>query len=142
MTTQTIGVGSRDISSRLSAIELGLAALLGADAGIGARRVDQADDRQAELRGQLHLVERLAVALGMGAAEEALVALLERAALLVADEHHLEVVEPGEAGADGPVVAERPVAVQLDELVEDQLDVVERLRPLADAGRPGPSPRR
>ena len=110
--------------------ELGLAALLGADAGIGAGRVDQADDRQTKLGRQLHLLERLAIALGMGAAVEALAAFLERVALLMADEHDAIIAEPGEAGADGPVVAEGPVAVQLDELVEDQVDVIERLRPL------------
>src|SRR5438270_220746 len=48
----------------------------------------------------------------------------------LADQYHLEVAEAGEAGADRPVVAERPVAVQLDELVADHVDVVERLRPL------------
>ena len=56
--------------------------------------------------------------------------------LLMADEHDAEVAQAGEAGADGAVVAEGPVAVQLDELVEDQVDVVERLRPFADGGRP------
>ena len=60
---------------------LGLAALLGADARIGARRVDQADDRHVELGGQLHLGHGLAIALGMGAAEVAGVAFLERLCL-------------------------------------------------------------
>ena len=80
------------------------------------------------------LFERLAIALRVGAAVEARLPFLERVALLVADEQDLEVAEPGEAGADGPVVAEGPVAVQLDELVEDQLDVVERLRPVRVPG--------
>ena len=56
----------------------------------------------------------------MGAAEVAGVALLERLAFLMADDHHLVAIELGPAGADRPVVAEGLVAVQLDELVEDQ----------------------
>src|SRR4029077_17605110 len=87
-----------------------------------------------ELGRQAHLVQRLAVALRVGAAVEALGALLEVAPLLVADEQDAEVSEPGEAGADGPVVADGAVAVQLDELVEDQVEVVEQLRPLRVAG--------
>ena len=69
ITTQMIGVGSRDISNMFCGDHLGLAALLGADARIGAGRVDEADDRQAVLGGQLHLGQRLAIALGMGTAE-------------------------------------------------------------------------
>ena len=55
MTTQTIGVSSWLIASRFSAMISGLAALLGGDARIGARRVDEGDDRQAELGRQPHL---------------------------------------------------------------------------------------
>ena len=49
----------------------GLAALLGADAGIGAGRVDEGEHRQPELLGQLHQAQRLAVALGPRHAEVA-----------------------------------------------------------------------
>ena len=66
---------------------LGLSALLGAEPGIGARRVDQRDDRRVEARGQLHQAQRLAVALGVRHAEVALEVLLGVAALLVADHH-------------------------------------------------------
>ena len=59
----------------------------------------------------------------------------------MADEEHFEFPEPGETAADGVIVAERPVAVQLDELVEDHLDVIHRLRAGRDAGRPAPFPR-
>ncbi len=40
---------------------LGLAALLGADARIGARGVDQRDDRDVEMVGHVHEAHRLAV---------------------------------------------------------------------------------
>ena len=71
----------------VAADRLGLAALLGADAGIGARRVDEREHRQAELLGQLHQAQRLAVALGPRHAEVARRALLGVAALLVAEHH-------------------------------------------------------
>ena len=122
--------------------ELRLAAFLGADAGVGAGRVDQADDRQAELGRQAHLVQRLAIALRMSAAVEALGALLQRVPLLMADQHDAEIAQPGEAGADGAVVADGAVAVQFDELVEDQLEIVAGLRPVAVAGDLDRLPRR
>ena len=65
MTTQMIGVSRLGHLQQAGGDELGLAALLGADARIAPGRVDQADDRQLELGGQLHLVERLAIPLRM-----------------------------------------------------------------------------
>src|SRR5436190_20681282 len=44
---------------------LGLTALFGAEPGVGTRRVHQGDDGGAELLGQMHETERLAVALGV-----------------------------------------------------------------------------
>ena len=64
----------------------------------------------------------------MGAAEVALVALFERPPLALGDEHDFLVFEFGEAGDDRPVVAEGLVAVQFDELVEHEFDVIEGLR--------------
>ena len=51
----------------------------------------------------------------------------------MADEHDLEIVQVGEAGDDRVVVAQGSVAVQLKELVEDQLDVLAGLRALGMA---------
>ena len=113
---------------------LGLAAFLGADAGISAGGVDEADHRQAVLRRQPHLAHRLAVALGMGAAEVARLTLGERFSFLVADDEHLVAVELRKPGQHCRVVTEGPVAVELDELVEDERDVVARLRPVGVAG--------
>ena len=61
-------------------------------------------------------------------------ALFDRASLLMPDDHHFELIELGKAGADGPIVAERLVAVQLDEFVEDQVEIIGRHRPI---GMPG-----
>ena len=109
-------------------------ALLGAEPGIGARRVDQRDDRRAELGGQLHQPERLAVALGMRHAEVALEVLLGVAALLVPDDHHRDAAEPRPAAHDRRVVHVEPVAVELDEVGEDGAEVVERVRAAGVAG--------
>ena len=122
--------------------DLRLAAFLGADARIGAGRVDQADDRQAVLRGQLHLEDRLAVALGMGTAEVAGAPFFVGAALLMADDQHLVLIELGEAGEDRPVVAKAAVAVQFDELVEHQREIVGRVGPVLVPGDLHDLPRR
>ena len=45
------------------------------------------------------------------------------------DEHDFQIVEPGETGEDRRIVTERLVAVQLDEFVKQQFDIVECLRP-------------
>src|SRR3546814_10880792 len=45
---------------------LGLAALFGFDAGESARGIDEGQHRQAELVGQLHQADRLAIAFGLG----------------------------------------------------------------------------
>ena len=78
----------------------------------------------------------------MGAAVVALVALLEVVPLLVADEHHAEVAQPREPGTQSAVVAKGTVAVQFHEVVEDELDVVQELRPLGMAGHFDALPRR
>ena len=107
---------------------LALAALLGAQAGPGAWRVDEGEHRHLELLGQLHQAERLAIALGVRHAEVAPQVLARVAAALVADHHHRLALQPRPAGHDRGVLAEQPIAVQLDEVGEDQLDVVERER--------------
>ena len=115
---------------------------LGPDAGIRAGRVDQADDRHLELFSELHLDERFAIALRMGAAEQALGLFLEVVSFLMADQHDAMVADACEAGADGAVVADGAVAVHFDELVEDHVDVIERLWPFRMARDEDGIPRR
>ena len=67
---------------------LGDAALLGLDAGIGRRRVDEHDHGPPELLGHLHHAQRLAIPLGLGVPEVSIDLLLGVAALLVADDGH------------------------------------------------------
>ena len=78
----------------------------------------------------------------MGAAVLAFVAFFEGVPFLMADQHHAMIAEPGETGAQGAIVAECPVAVQFDEVVEDETDVVQQTEADWRAARPGPSPRR
>ena len=113
---------------------LGLAALLGPDAGIGAGRVDEADHREAELLGQLHDPEGLAVPLGVHLAEVALDPLAGRPALLMADDGHGRALVEGEAGHDRRVVGEAAVAVDLQEILGQGLDIVQGIGPLRVAG--------
>ena len=109
---------------------LGLAALLAVEARVGTRRVDERDDGQAELLGQLHLQHGLAITLGIGAAKAALDALLGGAALVMAHHQTLHASDAREAGDDTGIVAVASVAVQLAPVAADHADVVERLRAL------------
>ena len=59
----------RQAAIRGTGDRLGLAALFGADAGIGAGRIDQRQHRQSEFVGQIHQPDRLAIALGPRHAE-------------------------------------------------------------------------
>ena len=53
---------------------------------------------------------------------------MDVAPLLLADERDRPAVEPSEAGDHRAVVAATAIAVQLEPVVEDALDVVERVR--------------
>jgi hypothetical protein len=119
-----------------------LAALLRRQRGVRARRVDEGDHRQAELLGLLHQAQRLAVPLRAGHPEAAVGVLLRVAPLLVADHHHRAAGEPGRAAHQGRVLGEEPVAVQLDELLEQRADVVEGVRALGVARELDPIPGR
>ena len=78
--------------------------------------------------GQLHEPHRLAVALGVGHPEVAPDVLVGLGALLLADDHDPPAVDPGQPGDHRRVVAEQAVAVELDELVGDEPDELERPR--------------
>ena len=130
VTVTTIGVAQPRHLAQVAGDRLGLAALLGVEARVGARRVHEAEDRPAELRGELHHAQRLAIALGLRHAEVAVDLLLGVAALLVADDRHRPVAEEREAADERRVVREAPVAVELGPLREERLDVVERVGPV------------
>ena len=88
-----------------------LAALLGRHARVRARRVDERQHRQAVPLGEREQPLRLAVALGLGHAPAVVLLLVERPALLVADDEHGAALEPAEAADDGGVVGAQAVAL-------------------------------
>ena len=108
---------------------LGLATLLGAEPGIRARRVDEANDRALESRREPHEARRFAIALGARHAEVAMDVVLRVAALLVAEHEHFPFIELRDAADDRRIVAEAAIAVELDEVVHQQADVIHHVRP-------------
>ena len=140
--TEMVGTRSRAISQNVARDGFGLAALFRAKAGIGAGQIDEADDGAAELLGNFHAAQRLAIAFGMGHAEVALDAFLGGAAFAVADHQHFVVAEPRHAAGHGLVVAKGAIPVNLAEIREDPLDKVHGIRPLGMACRLNSVPRR
>ena len=96
--------------------------------GIRPGRVDHRHDREAEPIGQREDPPGLGVALWLRHAEVAEGALLEVAALLVADDRDRPPAERADAGDDRVIVGARAIAVQLDPFVDEVLDVVQRVR--------------
>ncbi len=129
ITVEITGTVSRLITSRLTAIASDWPALLGADARVGARGVDEREHRAVEAIGELEQPARLAVALGARHPEVPHHVLFGVPALLVAHHQHRLPVEPREAGDDRGVLAERPVARELEEVGEQVVHVVEEVRP-------------
>ena len=108
----------------------GLAAFLGALAGIGAGGVDQGDHRETETVRHVQQPRRLAIALGPGHAEVAVEPRLGVMALFMADHHHRPVIDPRQPAHHRQILAELPVAGQRGEFGKERLDVILAMRPL------------
>ena len=106
---------------------LALAALLGADARVRARGIDEGDERQAEALRETHQTQRLAIALGLGHAVVAAHALLGIAALLMAEHHDRAVAQARKPADDRKIIAKHAIAVQLLELAAHDVHVIERV---------------
>src|SRR5688572_29131 len=104
-----------------------LAVLLRRDAGVCARRVDERDERKPVSLCELHRPHRLPIPLRVGHAEVPEAALRDVPSLLVPDECDRATPERAEARDDRVVVHAAAIAVQLEPVVEDALDVVERV---------------
>src|SRR5581483_4627501 len=121
---------------------LRLAALLGADAGIRALRVDEREDRQREPLGELEEANRLPEPFRTRHAEVPLDRLRGIASPLVPDDDDRSAREAREPADDRRIVGEQPIAVELREAVAEPGDVVERRRPVGMARELDPFPRR
>src|SRR5262249_59099284 len=104
-----------------------LTTFLGAHSRIGAGRIDERDHRRAELGGKLHEPEGLPVAFGMRHAEVARDILPCVPSFLMSDHHDWLALEARKAPDDRLIVAEHAIAVQLDEVLEQQLVEIERM---------------
>ena len=109
---------------------LGLSALFGAHARLRALRIDKCDEREPETIGELVNPRRFAIALGMRLAKVALDAIGGRAPALLADNRYRNFApKVREARDDRAVIGKAAVAMNLEEILEQPLNVVERLRP-------------
>ena len=104
--------------------------LLGRHAGIGAGRVEKRDEWEPMPLRDLHQPHALSVPLRMGHAEVALLALFEVAALLLADQRDRPALEAPEPRDERGIFRTSAIAVQLDEVLQQALDVVEGVRTL------------
>ncbi len=107
---------------------LRLAAFLGALAGVGARRVHERDDRQAETVGEVHQADCLAIAFGTGHAEIVVDARLGVVALFMAHDHDRLVLKPCQTAQNCAVVGKVAIAGQRRVFGEQRLDIVRAMR--------------
>ncbi len=107
---------------------LGLAAFLGALAGIGAGRIDEGDHRQVEAVRHLHQPHGLAIALGTGHAEIALDAAAGIVALFMADHHDRAILEPREATQNRLVLGEFAIPGKRRVFLKQRFDIVAAMR--------------
>ncbi len=87
------------------------------------------------LRAEFHYPQRLAIALRIGHAEIAEQFLLGVAALLVSDDDDGAIFELRKACDHGGVIRKAAVAMQLQKICAEHLDVIEGIRPLWMAGQ-------
>ncbi len=109
---------------------LGLTSLLGADARVGARRIYERYDGNAELLGELHLGHCLAITLGIRASEIAGDLLLGGPALVLADDQYSLAADMAQACDDCAVVAEASVSVQFAKILNHQVKIIREQGPL------------
>ena len=103
-------------------------ALLGADARIRARGVDEGDEGKPKLLGHAHESKRLSVALGMRAAEIAVQIFLHVTALLLADDHAANAADGGEPAGHRGIVAEEAVAFEFHKVGAGHANIIEEKR--------------
>ena len=99
--------------------------LFGIDTGKGTLGIDETDDRQSGLVGQLHQTQGLAIAFREHRAVVPALAFLGVAAFLLADDHDAVVIDSGKTANQRLVVGEMPVTAEFEEVGADALDIIE-----------------
>src|ERR1700693_1800608 len=108
-------------------------AMLGLIAGLRARTVNQRDDRDPELRGELHEAERLSIAFGEGHASVGGGLFLRGPAALLRNDENRLAVKFREASDDRRIIPTPAISVQLQESRRHPRNVMPGSRP---AGMP------
>ena len=106
----------------------GDASLFGFDTWIGSRRIDKRNDRTLKFLGERHQTHGLAVSLGPGVSEVAIDLRLGVTALVMTDDHHRLALVARGTGHNRVIVGKTAVAMHLDEVGEQPLDVVKNVR--------------
>jgi hypothetical protein len=111
-----------------------LAPVFGIHPRICSRSIDKGKNRAPELRGDLHGAKRLSIALGFGHPEVSIDFELRVATFLMSENHNGPSSKPAHAGYDGRVIGVPPVAMNLHEVLEKEIDVVQKVRTLRMSG--------
>ena len=115
----------------------GLAALLGADAGISAGRVHKGDQGNVEPVGHFHDADGLAIAFGARHAKIMLEAAFGGIAFFLTENGNRLAVEAAKAGLEGGVLAELAVTCQRRPFGDQLADIVGKVRALRMTGHLG-----
>src|SRR6185437_13207822 len=105
----------------------GLPTLFRPDARIGARRIDESDDRQIESVSKLHQPHGFAIAFGAGHSKDVLDALLGIGALLVAEHDDRSIAKFSDAADDRLVLGEIAITCERREILYEAADEFERM---------------
>ena len=114
---------------------LPLSVLLCLHARIGTRRIDEGDDRTAELLGLLHEAECLTIALRTRHTEIEADVLFHRATLAVTEDGHRHTLVTGDAAIDGRILIIEMIPLLLEEVGEEMLDEIVDVRALRMTGQ-------
>ena len=102
---------------------------------IGTRRIDEGDDRAAELLGLLHEAKCLTIALRTRHAEIVTDILFHRAALAMPENGHRHALVAGDATIDGRILIIEMIPLLLEEVGEEMLDEIVDVRTLRMTGQ-------
>ena len=134
MTRLTMGGLQTRHHQQIAGNGFALAAFLGTHARVGARRVDEGEQRQAKLLGHAHQAQCLAVALRARHAVVASDALFGVPALLMPQHHDRLSFQPGQPPHERRIVRVHPIPVQLQEVREASPGCSPGCRGVADDG--------